>query len=62
MADCIENQFTLHDLCDYNCKRQVEARIQALLATVDEEAPVEFLTCDVSKEIQCLKLGKALQY
>jgi hypothetical protein len=27
IADCLENQFTLHDLCDENHKRQVEATV-----------------------------------
>jgi hypothetical protein len=35
IADCLENQFTLHDLCDDNHERRVEARVQALLEAVD---------------------------
>jgi hypothetical protein len=34
-ADCLENQFTPHDLCEENHKRQAEARVQALLKAVD---------------------------
>jgi hypothetical protein len=30
-ADCLENQFTQHDLCDKNHKWQVETRVQTLL-------------------------------
>jgi hypothetical protein len=33
-ADCLENQFTSHNLCDKNHERQVETRVQALLASV----------------------------
>jgi hypothetical protein len=38
-ADCLENHFTPHDLCDENNKRQVEARVQALLKAVDNNSP-----------------------
>jgi hypothetical protein len=36
----------------------VEAQVEALLATVDEDIPFNFRPCDVSKEIQSMKLGK----
>jgi hypothetical protein len=36
IADCLEMQFTPHDLCDENHERQVEAIVQALLATVEK--------------------------
>jgi hypothetical protein len=39
IADCFEIQFTLHDLCDDNHERRVEARVQALLKTVDNNPP-----------------------
>jgi hypothetical protein len=32
-ADCLEKQFTSHDLCDENHGRQVETRVQALQTT-----------------------------
>jgi hypothetical protein len=35
-ADCLEKQFTSHDLCDENHERPVETRVQALLASVDD--------------------------
>jgi hypothetical protein len=41
IADCLENHFTPHDLCDENHKRRVEARVQALLETVDNNPPGE---------------------
>jgi hypothetical protein len=59
IANCFENQFTAHNLCDCDHRQQVEATVQALLATVDEGTSVKFRPCDVSKEIQYLKLGTA---
>jgi hypothetical protein len=41
-ADCLENQFTVHNLCDCDHRQQVEATVQVLLATGDEGAPVKF--------------------
>jgi hypothetical protein len=38
IADCLENQFTLHDLCDENYKHRVEARVQTLLETVEDNS------------------------
>jgi hypothetical protein len=38
IADCLENQFTLHDLCDENHKRQVEATVRTLLEPVDNNS------------------------
>jgi hypothetical protein len=35
IADCLEIQFTPHDLCDENHERWVEARVQAPLEDVD---------------------------
>jgi hypothetical protein len=35
-ADCLENQFTSHDLCDENHVRRVETIVQVLLASVDD--------------------------
>jgi hypothetical protein len=39
IADCLEKQFTQHDLCEENHKRRVEVRVQALLETVDSGPP-----------------------
>jgi hypothetical protein len=36
IADCLQNQFTAHDLCDCNYRRHVEA----LLATIEEDISV----------------------
>jgi hypothetical protein len=34
-ADCLENTFTPHDLCEDYHERRVEARVQTLLEAVD---------------------------
>jgi hypothetical protein len=36
-ADCLENQFAQHDLCDEKHKRRVENRVQAPLEAVDNK-------------------------
>jgi hypothetical protein len=54
-ANIIENQFRAHDLCDCDPRRHVEALVEALLATVDEDIPLNFRLCDVSTETQSLK-------
>jgi hypothetical protein len=36
IADCLENQFTSHDLCDDKHERRVEKGVQAQLASVDD--------------------------
>jgi hypothetical protein len=41
-ADCLENQFRVHDLCDCDHRQHVEVQVEALLATVDEDIPVNF--------------------
>jgi hypothetical protein len=50
-ADCLENQFTLHDLCNKNHKWWVEARVQALLEAVDYNIPPpeRIRPCDLQK-------------
>jgi hypothetical protein len=59
IADCLQNQFAAHDLCDYNHERRVEARVQALLETVDNSPPERVRPCDIKKLINSLKLRKA---
>jgi hypothetical protein len=39
IADCLENQFTPHDLCDENHERGMEARIQVLLEVEGNDTP-----------------------
>jgi hypothetical protein len=39
IADCLEIQFTPHDLCDENQERRVEARVDDLLTSVDDSPP-----------------------
>jgi hypothetical protein len=54
---CLENQFAPHDLCEYNHERRVEARVQALLETVDKGPPWK---SDFKKLINSLELWKAV--
>jgi hypothetical protein len=39
IADCLDIQFTTHDLCDENHERRLETKVQALLETVDKNPP-----------------------
>jgi hypothetical protein len=59
IAKHLENLFTSHKLCDTDHERRVEARVQALLTTVEQNPSAKFRPCDFSKEIRSLKLGKA---
>jgi hypothetical protein len=59
IADCLEKQFTPHDLCDENHERWVEARVQALLEAVDNNSSERIRPCDLEKLINSLKLKKA---
>jgi glutaredoxin 2 len=36
IADCLDIQFTPHELCDENHERRVESAVEALLNTVDK--------------------------
>jgi hypothetical protein len=58
-ADCLENLFTPNDLCGENHERRVEAGVQALLESVDNNPPERVRPCDVLKLIRTLKLRKA---
>jgi hypothetical protein len=59
IADCLENQFTLHDLCDKNHKWQVEAGVQPLLEAADDTPLEKVEPCDMYKLIKLLKLKNA---
>jgi hypothetical protein len=59
IADCLEIQFTPHDLCDKNHEWWVEAKVQALLETVDKNTLQRIRPCDIQKLIKSLKLRKA---
>jgi hypothetical protein len=58
IADCLEKQFTSHELCVENHKRRVEATVQAVLETVDSNPHERILPCDLQKLINALKLKK----
>jgi hypothetical protein len=59
IADCLEIQFTPHDLCDENHEWRVEADVQALQETIDKSLPERIRPCDLQKLINSLKLRKA---
>jgi hypothetical protein len=61
IADCLGNRFTSHDLCDENHERQVEIRVQVLLASVDETPLGNVRICDTRKLVQTLKLRKVCE-
>jgi hypothetical protein len=58
-ADCLENQFTFHDLCDENHKSQVETTVQALLASVSRTPLGKVRPCDIHNLANSLKLTEA---
>jgi hypothetical protein len=58
IADCLENQFTPHDLCDQNHERRVEARVKALLEAADNDPHERIRPCDLQKLLNSLKLKK----
>jgi hypothetical protein len=49
IADCLENQFAPHDLCDENHERRLEARVQALHETVDNNPPERIRLIRINK-------------
>jgi hypothetical protein len=59
IADSIENQFLCMTYVICHHRGHVEAEVEALMTTVDEDILVNFRPCGVSKEIHSLKLGKA---
>jgi hypothetical protein len=58
-ADCLENRFTSHDLCDENHKREVGSTVQALLASADATPLGKLRPCDIQKLANSLKLRKS---
>jgi hypothetical protein len=59
IADCLENQFIHHDLCDENHERRAEASAQTLLEAVDNKPSERKRPCDLQKLISSLKLRKS---
>jgi hypothetical protein len=56
IADCLENQFTPHNLCEENHERQVETRVQDLLEAVDSDSPERIRPYNLQKLLNSLKL------
>jgi hypothetical protein len=46
-ADCLENRSRACDMCDCENRPNVEAQVEALLATVDEDIPIYFRPSDI---------------
>jgi hypothetical protein len=59
IVGCLENQFTSHDLCGENHKRRVEARVQALLVSVNDNPLGKVRPCDIQKLVHSMKLRNA---
>jgi hypothetical protein len=59
IADCLEKQFTSHDLFNKNDERQMETRVEALLASVDDTPFEKVRPCDVYKKASSLTQRKA---
>jgi hypothetical protein len=59
IADCLENQFTPHDLCDENHKGQLKTGVLALLEDVDIEHSDKNETTRLTELIHSMKLRKA---
>jgi hypothetical protein len=52
ISDCLEIQFSPHELCAENLKRQVEAAVQALHETVYNSPPIRIRSCDLQELIK----------
>jgi hypothetical protein len=61
IADCLENQFTQHNLCEENHERQVEARVQALLEAVDSNPPERIRPCHLQKLLSPLSWKRPVE-
>jgi len=61
IADCLENQFSQHDLCEENHEWQVVTHVQALSKAMDDHLPDRVRSCDIQELINSLKLKKACE-
>jgi hypothetical protein len=59
-ADCLENHFSPHDLCEESHEWRVMARVQALPEAVEDSLPERVRPCDVQKLINSLQTQKGL--
>jgi hypothetical protein len=59
IADCLENQFTSHDMCDENRERQVETTVQALPSSVGGTPLGKVRSCDIQNLANLLKMRKS---
>jgi hypothetical protein len=59
IADCLENRFTHHELCEERHERRVEALVQDMLDTEDTAPSERIRHSDLKRLINSLKLNKA---
>jgi hypothetical protein len=59
ITDCLENQFTHHNLCDENHERRVKTGVQTPIEAVNNKPPERIRPCDLQKVINSLKLRKS---
>jgi hypothetical protein len=58
IADCLENWFTSHDLCNKKHEQEAETVVQASLTSVSEIPLRKVKPCDIHKLADSLKLRK----
>jgi hypothetical protein len=61
IADCLENRFTHHDLCDAHHERRVEAFVQDILETEDTDPSEKIRPSDLKELINSLKIKRACE-
>jgi hypothetical protein len=59
IIDCLEKQFTPHNLCEESHERLVKARVKDLLEAIGNDPPLKISSCDLQKSLNSLKLRKA---
>jgi hypothetical protein len=62
IADCLENRFTPHDLCDENHERREEARVPELPEAALTPPPphTRIRPCDLTEITKFIKIKKGL--
>jgi hypothetical protein len=61
IADCLENQFTPHDLCDETHEWRVEVKVQALLEAAEINPPERIIPCDLQELVKPPETKKGLR-
>jgi hypothetical protein len=60
IADCLENRFIHHDLCEERHERRVETMVQDILETEDTTPSEKFRPCDLKQINKLPKIEKGL--